>query len=140
MKILLAIDGSRYTQRMLAFLAAHPLLLGVSHTYTAFTAVTSIPSYASKFVDTQTVLDSYRDEAMQVLAPVQVFADQQGWNLTLQHAPGYAPDAIAQFANAHKPDLLVMGTHGHSALSNLVMGSAVNGVLARCTVPVLLIR
>jgi nucleotide-binding universal stress UspA family protein len=33
-----------------------------------------------------------------------------------------------------------MGSHGHSALGNIVLGSVATGVLARCTVPVLLIR
>jgi nucleotide-binding universal stress UspA family protein len=33
-----------------------------------------------------------------------------------------------------------MGSHGHSALGNLVLGSVVTAVLALCKVPVLLIR
>jgi nucleotide-binding universal stress UspA family protein len=39
-----------------------------------------------------------------------------------------------------QPDLIVMGTHGHSALGNVVMGSVATGVLARCKAPVLLIH
>jgi nucleotide-binding universal stress UspA family protein len=34
----------------------------------------------------------------------------------------------------------VMGTHGHTALGNVVLGSVASGVLARSKVPVLLIR
>ena len=37
-------------------------------------------------------------------------------------------------------DLLVMGSHGHGALANLVMGSVATNVLAHCGVPVLLVR
>jgi nucleotide-binding universal stress UspA family protein len=33
-----------------------------------------------------------------------------------------------------------MGSHGHTALGNLALGSVATGVLARCKVPVLLIR
>jgi nucleotide-binding universal stress UspA family protein len=33
-----------------------------------------------------------------------------------------------------------MGTHGHSPLGNLVLGSVVSGVLARSDKPVLLVR
>ena len=33
-----------------------------------------------------------------------------------------------------------MGSHGQSALGNLVMGSVATQVLARCKVPVLLVR
>jgi len=32
------------------------------------------------------------------------------------HAPGHAAESIANFAQTLKPDLIVMGTHGHSAL------------------------
>jgi nucleotide-binding universal stress UspA family protein len=35
---------------------------------------------------------------------------------------------------------VVMGTHGHTALGNAVLGSVAQGVLARCKVPVLLVR
>ena len=37
-------------------------------------------------------------------------------------------------------DMVVMGSHGHSALGNLVMGSVTTQVLAHCQVPVLLVR
>ena len=43
MKVLLAVDGSVYTKRMLAHLAAHEELLGRGHEYTAFTAVPPVP-------------------------------------------------------------------------------------------------
>jgi nucleotide-binding universal stress UspA family protein len=36
--------------------------------------------------------------------------------------------------------MLVMGSHGHGAVANLVMGSAATQVLAHCKVPVLLVR
>jgi nucleotide-binding universal stress UspA family protein len=36
--------------------------------------------------------------------------------------------------------LIVMGSHGHSSLGNVVLGSVANRVLARCKTPVLLIR
>ena len=37
-------------------------------------------------------------------------------------------------------DLLVMGSHGHGNVGNLVMGSIATKVLAGCKVPVLLVR
>jgi nucleotide-binding universal stress UspA family protein len=36
--------------------------------------------------------------------------------------------------------LVVLGSHGHSALGNLVMGSVATQVLAECKVPALLVR
>ena len=56
------------------------------------------------------------------------------------HAVAFAAQAIADLADSEEIDLIVMGTHGHSALGNLVLGSVATGVLARSRVPVLLIR
>ena len=33
-----------------------------------------------------------------------------------------------------------MGSHGHTALGGVVLGSVTTGVLARCKLPVLLLR
>ena len=62
------------------------------------------------------------------------------WTLRAAHGCGHAADVIAAFAASEKPDLIVMGTHGHSALGNVILGSVVSGVLARCSQPVLLLR
>jgi nucleotide-binding universal stress UspA family protein len=47
---------------------------------------------------------------------------------------------IASHAGSHGYDLIVMGTHGHTALGNLVMGSVATKVLASSKVPVLFFR
>ena len=140
MKILLPVDGSEYTRRMLAYIAAHDELLGAGHEFVAFTAVPPIPPRAASFLDRGTVEDHYRDLADQVLKPVKAFAEQNGWKLRTAHLTGHAADTIAAFAESERPDLIVMGTHGHSSLGNVLLGSVVTGVLARCKTPVLLVR
>jgi nucleotide-binding universal stress UspA family protein len=140
MKILLPVDGSDYTKRMLSYIAAHDELLGRGHEYTVFTAVPPVPPHAARFLDRNIVDDYYREQAEQVLRPVRAFADQQGWKIRTTHVPGHAAEAIAALAESENPDLIVMGTHGHSSLGNVILGSVASGVLARCKVPVLLIR
>lgn len=140
MKILLAVDGSVYTKRMLAYVAAHEELLGPGHEYTALTAVAPVPPNATRFLDRDTLESYYNDQAEEVLKPLRAFAQQQGWRVQLTHAVGHAAEVIAERANRDKMDLVVMGTHGHSALGNALLGSVATGVLARCNVPVLLIR
>ena len=140
MKILLPVDGSDYTKRMLAFVAAHDELFGADSAFTVFTVVPSIPGHASRFLDAK-VLDSYYSEqAEAVLAPVRKFAAQHGWSAQMLHVHGPAAEAIAALANESRPDLIVMGSHGHSALGSMVLGSVASGVLARCKAPVLLVR
>jgi nucleotide-binding universal stress UspA family protein len=140
MKILMPVDGSPYTRRMLDYLEAHPELLGSGHEFVAFTVVPPIPGHAARFVDRAIVDDYYRTHAEEVLQPVQEIATERGWNLRTAHGCGHPADVIAAFAASEKPDLIVMGTHGHSALGNVMLGSVVSGVLARCTQPVLLLR
>jgi nucleotide-binding universal stress UspA family protein len=140
MKILLPVDGSAHTKRMLGYVAAHDELFGPRHEYVALHAVPAIPVYAARFLDRGVLDEHYRDEARRVLDTVEAFARQQGWTLRTEHAVGPAAEAIAGFANAEKPDLIVMGTHGHSALGNVLLGSVATGVLARCRVPVLFVH
>ena len=140
MKILLAVDGSAYTKRMLGYVAAHDELLGAGNEYTIFTVVPPIPAHATHFVARNTLDDYYRETAEEVLQPIRAFAAQKGWQIKVEHAIGQAAEKIAALAESEKHDLIVMGTHGHSSLGNLVLGSVATGVLARCKTPVLLIR
>jgi nucleotide-binding universal stress UspA family protein len=140
MKILLPVDGSDYTKRMLAYVAAHDEFLGSEHEYTVFTAVPPVPEHAARFLDGDTLTAYYREQAEAVLRPVRKFADQQHWKVSVVHRHGHAAEAIAALAEELQPDLIIMGTHGHSALGNVVMGSVANGVLARCPAPLLLVH
>ena len=140
MKVLLAVDGSPYTKRMLAFLAAHDELLSGKNEFTVLTVVPRIPPHAASFLTAGDVENFYRDEAEKVLTPVRAFLVQQGWAVTYRHEAGAPGDVIAAEASAGHHDLLVMGSHGHSALGNLVMGSVATRVLAQCKTPILLVR
>ncbi|MGL6112911.1 MAG: universal stress protein [Rubrivivax sp.] len=140
MKILLPVDGSKYTKRMLSYIAAHDELLGSGHEYLLFTVVPRLTSRAAEFFDRRALDEYYQDEAEKVLRAARTFAEKQGWALRSAHAAGHAAEEIAAYAKAHKPGLIVMGTHGQSALANAVLGSVAQGVLARCTVPMLLVH
>ncbi|HTJ07194.1 MAG TPA: universal stress protein [Caldimonas sp.] len=139
MKVLLAVDGSDYTKRMLEYLAAHDELLGPSHEYTALTVVTPVPPHAARHIDRQTLEGYYRDEATKVLDAVVAVAAKRSWSLTAVYRPGHAAEEIAGLAEREAFDLIVMGTHGHSALGGLVLGSVASGVLARTKKPILLV-
>lgn len=140
MKILLPVDGSDYTKRMLAYIAAHDELLGPGHEYILFTVVPPVPQYAARFLERGMLDGFYAEQAELVLKPVYAFAVQQHWNARQEHAHGHAAEAIAAHAESTKADLIVMGTHGHSALGNTILGSVATGVLARSKVPMLLIH
>jgi nucleotide-binding universal stress UspA family protein len=140
MKILLAVDGSNTTKHMLAKLAARDELLGPGHHYTALTVVMPISAHASSLLPAGAIEGWHQEQAEQVLGPVRAFAAQSAWDLQTRFVVGHAGDAIAQVAEEGKFDLIVMGTHGHSSLANVVLGSIATRVLARTKLPVLLVR
>lgn len=140
MKILVAADGSDFTKRMLAYIAAHDEWLGGQHDYTVLTVVPAIPPRAAAVLDHDLVQSYYAEEAEKVFAPIRAFFQKQGLDATFEHKIGPAADTIAKTADAGKFDLLIMGTHGHGTLTGLVMGSTTTKVVAHCGVPVLLIR
>ena len=86
MKILLPVDGSDHTKRMLAYLAAHDELLGRGHEFTVFTAVAPLPHHATRFLDRSVVDDYYHEQVENVMKPVRAFALQQQWALREAHA------------------------------------------------------
>jgi nucleotide-binding universal stress UspA family protein len=140
MKILVAADGSPYTKRMLAYLAAHDEWLGGAHAYTVLHAVAAVPPRAAAVLDKDVLKAYYDEEADKVFKPIRTFFDKQGIKATFTYKVGHAAEVIAKVADADKYDLLMMGTHGHGTLSNLVMGSVATKVLAHSQVPVLLVR
>lgn len=140
MKILLAVDGSPYTKKMLAYLVTHSETFGGSNSFTMFTVQPAVPPRARAALG-KAVVDQYQlDEAERILAPVAKFLVRHGIDAKSAWKVGHAGELIAKFADAGKFDLLVMGSHGHGALGNLVMGSVATKVLAHCKVPTLLVR
>lgn len=140
MKILLAVDGSAYTQKMLDYLATHAELLGGRHEYTAVTVQSALPPRARSALGKEVVDLYYAEEADKILTPVCEFLAKHNVEAARLSKVGHAGETIAKVAEEGKFDLLIMGTHGHGALGKLVMGSVSTQVLAHCTVPVLLVR
>lgn len=139
MKILLAVDGSVSSLHMLAVLGAHDELLPNHHDYTALTVIEPMPGRAAAFLPEDSIAAWYDEQAHGVLEPVRRFARQQGWKLQTCRAVGSAGEQIVRFAAEGGFELIVMGTHGRTALASAVMGSVTTYVLGHCSVPMLLI-
>lgn len=140
MNILLAVDGSKYTKKMLAYLTTHDGIFSANNTYTVLTVQPALPPRARAAVGKEVVDSYYADETENVLAPVAKFLARHEINAQSEWKVGPAGETIARFAEEGKFDLVMMGSHGNGALGNLVMGSVATQVLAQCTVPVLMVR
>ncbi len=138
MKILLAADGSDYTRHMLDYVASHKSWLDGE--LVVLTVVPAVPPRAAAVLAPEVLNGYYADSAEAVLGPVRRFLDERGIAATLERRIGHAADEIARFAQERSVDLIVMGSHGHGSLGNLVVGSVATKVLAGCKTPVLLVR
>jgi nucleotide-binding universal stress UspA family protein len=53
---------------------------------------------------------------------------------------GYPSESIVDYAKQHKIDLIVIGTHGHTGLSHLLLGSVAEKVVRLASCPVLTVH
>ena len=141
MNILVPVDGSDYTKRMLAYLAAHDEWLGGLHRYTVVHVVPSMPARVASAGDKATLQAYYDSEAQKVLKPIRAFfARHADIGVEFFTKTGSPADVIVKLAQQKKHQLVMMGSHGHGALGNLVLGSVATKVLAQSALPVLLVR
>ena len=140
MKILVAADGSKFTKRMLAYLASHDEWLGKQHQYTVLTVDAPLPPRAAAALAKKIVQDHYAEQAEQVFKPIRTMFAKHGIDAQYLHKVGEPGDEIAAVARSGGFDLLVMGSHGHGALARMVLGSVTSRTLASCEVPLLIVR
>ena len=140
MKILVPVDGSPFTKRMLAYLAAHDEWLGGAHQYTLLHVAPAVPPRAAAVLDKAVLQAHYTEESDKVFKPLRSFFAKQKIAADFVAKVGPAADTIASLAEKAKFDLVMMGSHGHGVLSSIVMGSVVTRVLAGCRTPLLIVR
>jgi nucleotide-binding universal stress UspA family protein len=115
-------------------------LFSASNSYTLLTVQPQLPARARSVVGKEAVEAFQREESEKVLSPVTKFLVRHGIDAKTVAKVGHAGEIISKTADSGKFDLVIMGSHGHGTLGNLVMGSVATQVLAHCKVPVLLVR
>ena len=140
MKILLAVDGSAYTKKMLAYLVTHSELFAASNSFTLLTVQAQLPAHARRVVGKEATDTWYREESEKVLGPATAFLNRHGINPKSVSKVGHAGEHICKVAESGKFDMVIMGSHGHGVFGNLVMGSVATQVLSHSKVPVLMVR
>lgn len=65
---------------------------------------------------------------------------QQGLQVHTHVECGIPKEAIPRFADRNKVDMVVMGTHGHTGLMHVLMGSVAEHVIRNQPCPVLTVR
>jgi nucleotide-binding universal stress UspA family protein len=140
MRILVAVDGSKFTKKALAFLVNQSSLSAQPNTLHILNVEMPIPPRARAAVGRAIVDDYHQKEADKVLQPIRKFLDRHPVSYTADWVVGHPADEIVKAAKADKSHLIVMGTHGHGVIGRVLMGSVAQRVVSHCDVPVLLVR
>ncbi len=140
MKLLVPVDGSKHSQAAVQFIASRNTLIGADAQIEVLNVQQPVPVRASRVVGKDVVRSYYEDEAAKALRPALSALKKAGVQAGSLMRIGHAPDEIAAIAEKTAPDLVVMGSHGRGTFAGLILGSVTNGVLARTTAPLLVLR
>ena len=141
MKILVAVDGSPYTQKALAYLSDHRAMFVEGHELVVLHVCTALPGNVKRHVAKEIVDGYYAEEAAKVFEPVKKTLTEHGVSaFTTQERHGHAPEEIVAAAKEAGAGLIVMGTHGHGLFGRALMGSVASKVVAESPVSVLLVK
>lgn len=141
MKILVAVDGSSYSNKAVKHVIKHyDWFNGAPELHLLHVKLPLPPGRARSFLGSEIVDGYYRDESQKALASAERLLRKQGIPFHSAYAVGDVAGEIQSHVKKNKIDLIVMGSHGHGALKNLVMGSVATKVLAVTRAPVLIVR
>lgn len=141
MKILLAADGSPFTQiaarHLVSFAGefANPPEVHIVHVHP------QIPYPGAAAAAGSSAVQKYqRDESLAALRVAEKELVKAGIEYTSAWVVGEVAAELARYVKAHGIDLVVMGTHGHGALASLALGSVATKCIATLDVPMLVVR
>jgi nucleotide-binding universal stress UspA family protein len=140
MKILIAVDGSNFSRMAIEFIASRDTLIRSNPDIEVLNVRWPLPAHPARIVGLPVVREYYEDEADKILRPARKRLQKAGLNPTVRFAVGPAASEISTAADKGNVDLLVLGSHGHSALGGLLLGSVTNEVLARTKRAMLIVR
>jgi nucleotide-binding universal stress UspA family protein len=140
MKILMAVDGSPYTQHLLDYLKAQPDWRQSSHHYTVVHVTAAVPPRAASALGRELLDSYYEEEAEKVFEPVRASLKDAGLQADFVKRVGHAAEEVVKTAQDTHADLIMMGSRGHGSFGSLVLGSVASKVLSECKTPVLLVR
>jgi nucleotide-binding universal stress UspA family protein len=140
MRILLAVDGSKFTKKALAFLVTHETLMGPDAELVVLNVQPAVSPRVKTMLGAAAVHAWHREEADKVLQPIERFLKRHSVQYRASWIAGSPALQIVQATKREKVHMLVMGTHGHGLLGRALLGSISQRVVADVDVPVLLVQ
>ena len=146
LKIIVPTDGSKAAQKAATYavylakqLKASVIVLSVidKHTFMGQT----IPAEKTSRHVIEPIEDYLREAAEGYAGEIKKLCDKNGVQSKTVITKGHPVEEIVKEAKKSKADLIVMGSHGKSALAAAVLGSVAYGVMHKDTkIPVLVVK
>lgn len=119
-RFLIAYDGSATSRKCVDMIATSPLLKGL---------------------ECHLLMVSHQaDGAIEHLSWAEQQLKSAGFQTVCSVIPGDVENTILDYCIKHNMHLLAMGAYGHSRIRQFLVGSTTTNILARATIPLLLLR
>jgi nucleotide-binding universal stress UspA family protein len=142
MKILLAVDGSKYSLDAVKFMIEHTdwyrdkPIVDLVHVHLP------VPSFRgmSKVISKSDIQQYYQEEGEAALAEAKKILDAARIEYTAHILVGPIAETLTKHAEKAHCEFILIGTHGRSSVGAMLLGSVALKLLHIATVPVLLVR
>lgn len=139
-KILLAVDGSDNAMRAVAHLIKRTSMVPGDYEIHLVNVQHPLHGGISSFINAAQIKQYHHDEGMNALARARGLLDAAGLAYGFHLFVGEPAEVIARYAREQQCDEVIIGTHGLSAISSILVGSVAIKVIHLSEVPVLLVK
>jgi nucleotide-binding universal stress UspA family protein len=139
-RILVPVDGSEQARDACAFaIEEYPnaelvLLHVINPAEAGYSAQASIPSFSEEWYE------HAKEDAEALFEEIRSQATAAGVPVTCDTVVGKPSRAIVEYAEAENLDQIVMGSHGRSGVTRILLGSVAESVVRDSSVPVTVAR
>ena len=139
-KILVPIDGSEQSDTALAYVldefpdADITVLHVIDPIDSGYTTPVGMPGGSEEWYE------DARDQSEALFEDAQATADEYGATLDTAEELGRPANTVVEFAEDEDFDQIIMGSHGRSGVSRILLGSVAETVVRRSPVPVTVVR
>jgi nucleotide-binding universal stress UspA family protein len=140
MKVLLTSDGSECSERAARYLAKSFRKSVRDLGVTLFHVDAPMLDRVASALGERRVAEIHRENADRCLKAARRLLKRSKLQFDEAYTAGNPAQEIARRAKSGGYDLVLMGSHGRSALRNVLVGSVTARVLAVCDVPVLVVH
>lgn len=142
MKILLAVDGSKYSLRAAKFLVEHADWYRNAPKVDLVHVHLRVPSFRgmSKVISKSDIERYYREEGEAALVEAKKILDAAAIEYAAHILVGPIAETVTKYAETMHCDFILIGTHGRSSVGAMLLGSVALKLLHIATVPVLVVR